>query len=75
MSKWTVYVLGKWSWKRPLYSLLSIYLLLLIVVIFFADKLIFFPPTETYSDDLPGLQYLTNDSGEQVAIIYKPVSW
>jgi len=71
MSNWTKYVIGKWSWKRPFYSLLSIYLLLLLAVIFFADNLIFFPPAAKYSEDLAGFQYLINDKEEQVAIIYK----
>ncbi len=72
MSKWTKYVIGKWSWKRPIYSLLSVYLLLLLAVIFFADRLIFFPPAARYAENLDGFKYLINDKDEQVAIIYKP---
>ena len=71
MSNWKKYIIGEWSWKRPLYSLLSIYLLLLLAVIFFADQLIFFPPTARYSEDLDGFEYLINDKDQQVAIIYK----
>lgn len=71
MSNWKKYIIGEWNWKRPLYSLFSIYLLLLVAVIFFADQLIFFPPSAGYSEDLDGFQYLMNDKDEQVAIIYK----
>lgn len=71
MSHWRKYLIGKWSWKRPFYSLLSIYLMLLLVVIFFADNLIFFPPAARYSEDLDGFQYLINEKDELVAIIYK----
>ncbi|MGJ8656699.1 MAG: alpha/beta hydrolase [Akkermansiaceae bacterium] len=70
MNNWTKYVFGKWSWKRPFYSLLSIYLLLLVFVIFFADNLLFFPPTARYSEQLDGFQYLINDKDQQVATIY-----
>lgn len=71
MSNWTKYILGTWSWKRPLYSLSSIYLLLLVAVIFFANGMIFFPPVEKYSDQLDGFIYLTNSKDQQVATIYK----
>lgn len=71
MSNWKKYIIGEWSWKRPIYSLLSIYLLLLIFVIFFANKLIFFPPSASYSEQLNGFQYLTNSQQEKVATIYK----
>lgn len=71
MSNWSKYVIGKWSWKRPFYSLLSIYLLLLVAVIFFANQMIFFPPAERYSEDLDDFQYLENDKGQQVAVIHK----
>ncbi|MFT5905402.1 MAG: pimeloyl-ACP methyl ester carboxylesterase [Cryomorphaceae bacterium] len=71
MSNWTKYVFGEWSWKRPLYSLLSIYLILLLAVIFYADNMIFFPPAAKYSEDLAGFQYLVNRKNKQVASIYK----
>ncbi len=71
MVKWSKYILGKWSWKRPLYSLSSIYILLLLAVIFMGNRLIFFPPPEKYADDLPDLQFLKNKSGQQMAVIYK----
>lgn len=70
MSSLKKYIIGEWSWKRPLYSLLSIYVLLLLAVIFYANQMIFFPPAEKYSDDLPGFQFLTNSKNDQVAISY-----
>ena len=71
MSNWKQYLLGKWNWKRPFYSLISVYTLLLIFVIFFAEKLIFFPPTAPYSEELHGFHYIINDQDEQIATIYK----
>jgi len=71
MPSWKKLIIGSWSWKRPLYSLLCIYLFLLVVVIFFADKLIFFPPNTAYSDTLEGFDYLENENQQDVAIIYK----
>lgn len=71
MSHWKKYVIGTWSWKRPFYSLLSIYVLLLLVVLFFADHMIFFPPAERYSEDLDGFEYTINSEDEKVAIIYQ----
>ena len=71
MPKWRKYIIGSWSWKRPLYSLITIYLLLLIVVIFFAERLIFFPPSHEYSETLDGFQFLENEKKQKVASIYK----
>ena len=71
MSKWKKYIIGKWSWKRPLYSLSSIYLLLLIFIIFYANSFIFHPPENQYTENLSGFLYLENEKDEQVAVIYK----
>ncbi len=70
MSKWRKYLIGTWSWKRPLYSILSIYIILLIIVLFFADKLIFPAPENTYDKTLENLILLENESGQQVASLY-----
>ncbi len=67
---WKRILVGKWSWKRPLYSLLSIYLLLAIVAIFFADRLIFIPPPSSYDPDLPGLEHIASSEKESTAIIH-----
>ena len=71
MSTWRKYILGSWNWKRPFYSILSVYLLLLIVVIFFAENLIFFPPKASYTNALDGYNELANKEGQKVASIYK----
>jgi len=70
MSKWRKYLIGTWSWKRPIYSLLSIYLILLVIVLFFADTFIFPAPSETYDNKLKNLVLLENESGQQVAAVY-----
>ena len=70
MNKWRKYLIGTWSWKRPIYSLLSIYLILLVIVLFFADKLIFPAPSETYDGKLENLVLLENENGKQVAAVY-----
>ena len=70
MSKWRKYLIGTWSWKRPFYSLLSIYLLLLVIVLFFADTLIFPAPVGTYDDSLEHLILLENEREQQVAAAY-----
>jgi len=71
MSNWKTYVIGSWSWKRPLYSILSVYILLLIVVLFFAEKLIFFPPDSNYADTLNSFKLLKNEKDQDVAAFYK----
>jgi len=71
MATWTKYILGSWSWKRPFYSLLAIYILLLIVVLFFAEKLIFFPPKSGYTESLTDFLFIENKEQQKVACIYK----
>lgn len=70
MSKWRKYLIGSWSWKRPIYSILSIYLLLLIIVLFFANKFIFPAPKDTYDASLKNLVLLENGKGKKVAALY-----
>ncbi len=67
---WKRILIGRWSWKRPFYSILSIYLLLVIIAIFFADHLIFFPPPSSYKKDLPGLTYLASSQEETTAVLH-----
>lgn len=67
---WKRILIGKWSWKRPIYSLASIYLLLVIVAVFFADRLIFIPPPPSYSKDLPGLEYVASSKQETTAVLH-----
>lgn len=71
---WKRVLIGKWSWKRPIQSLLSIYLIFLIVAVFFADRLIFIPPAASYESDFNGLLRLTSNSGETIAALYYPAA-
>ncbi|MGE9268658.1 MAG: alpha/beta hydrolase, partial [Verrucomicrobiales bacterium] len=67
-------LLGKWSWKRPLYSLASIYLLLAAFAYFFADLIIFQPPPPSYGEDLNQLRFIPDGRGGRIALIYDPPS-
>ena len=69
---WKRLLIGKWSWKRPFQSLVSIYLIFLVIAVFFADRLIFIPPVSSYSPDLEGLMLLRTKSGENIAAIHYP---
>lgn len=69
---WKRILIGKWSWKRPFQSLLSIYLILAVVAVFFADRIIFIPPAPSYASDFNGLIRLTTESGESVAALHYP---
>jgi abhydrolase domain-containing protein 17 len=68
--RWRKILLGDWNWKRPLKSLLSIYLILCIVAVFFADRLIFLPPSPSYPHDLDGLIHLKTGPEEGVAAVH-----
>ncbi len=68
---WKTLLLGKWSWKRPIYSLLVIYLLLLLVVTFFANRLIFPAPGTPYPEDQTHYYQIQTPS-EQISIYYRP---
>ena len=67
---WKRILIGRWSWKRPIYSLVSIYLLLVVVAVFFADRIIFMPPPPSYGDDLPGLALIASTKKETTAVFY-----
>lgn len=70
---WKRILIGSWSWKRPLYSVASIYLVLAILAFFFADKLIFLPPGETYPGSRNHFE-VTGAEGKEVALYYHPAS-
>lgn len=71
MSKLTAVLWGTWSWKRPFYTIAFIYLALGIVAVFFADKLLFFPPSEHYNEDLKNFHPIENEE-QIVASVYFP---
>lgn len=70
MSKLRKILIGELSWKRMVYSIVSIYLLLLIVAVFFAHKLIFFPPKNHYGENLPHLTVLDDGQGGKLAVVH-----
>ena len=67
---WKRWLIGTWSWKRPLYSAVMVYGLLLMVAVFFADRLIFLPPSPSYGPELPGFLRLRTESGEEIAALH-----
>lgn len=67
---WKRILIGKWSGKRPLYSLASIYILLAIIAVSCADRLIFMPPTASYSENLEGFSFISSEGGERIAIVH-----
>ncbi len=71
---WKKILIGEWSWKRPLKSLLWIYLILCIVAVFFADHLIFFPPAPSYPQTFDGLVHLKTTTGEDIAAVHYPAA-
>jgi len=71
--EWRRHLIGTWSWKRLLRSILLVYLMLLVVAVFFAEKLIFFPPEPGYSKSTPGLVMLATPK-EKIAAIYLPAA-
>ncbi len=67
---WKTLLIGKWNWKRPIYSLASIYLIFVIIAVFFADRLIFVPPPPSYTEDLPRLELIASSKDETTAILH-----
>lgn len=72
--KWKQILIGKWSWKRPFISLASIYLLLALIAVVFADRLIFIPPSPSYSAVYSGLRFLKTTEGESIAFVHLPAA-
>jgi len=70
MSRWRKHLIGTWSWKRPFYSLFSIYLILLVIVLFFANALIFPAPICSYDESLKHFITFENEVGDKVAATY-----
>jgi pimeloyl-ACP methyl ester carboxylesterase len=67
---WQRILIGKWNWKRPILSLLSIYLMLGIVAVFFADRIIFLPPPPSYTVDKEHLAHIQTAEDESIAFIH-----
>lgn len=67
---WQRILIGKWSWWRPLQSLVFIYLLLACFAVFFADGIIFLPPPASYQAGSEQLFELQTEEGETISAIH-----
>ena len=65
---WKKILIGTWSWKRPFYSIGTIYLLLSLYGCFMADSIIFQPPGTPYPKDRSN--FVTVASGDQQITLY-----
>ena len=70
---WKKLLIGTWSWKRPFYSLGSIYLLLALYAYFLANQLIFQPPGTPYPDDQSHFTIIPAEE-ETIATYHRPAS-
>jgi alpha-beta hydrolase superfamily lysophospholipase len=70
--KWRRWLIGRWTWWRPIASLASIYGLLWLVAVFFADRVIFVPPPASYPDNTPGLVWIDMPRGGKIAAFHLP---
>ena len=68
--KWRKWLIGRWTWWRPIASLASIYALLWVVAVFFADRVIFVPPPSSYPADAQGLVWIENPHGGKIAAFH-----
>ena len=64
-------LIGEFTLKRLLISIVEIYLLLLVYAFFFSDNLIFYPHPPSYKDG-PGIIKLKVTDGVQVSAAYLP---
>ncbi|MEN8695133.1 MAG: alpha/beta hydrolase [Akkermansiaceae bacterium] len=65
---WKKILIGTWSWKRPFYSLIGIYLLLLFCVLLGADALIFQPPRDRFEKPNEYFSTIPSTSGDTISI-------
>ncbi len=70
--KWRKWLIGRWTWWRPIVSLASVYALLWVVAVFFADRVIFVPPAASYPADSQGLVRMENPHGGKIAAFHLP---
>lgn len=67
---WKKIIIGKFTFKRLLISILEIYILLALFVYFRADSLIFLPPPSSYENNEKIIKLLSKD--KQISAIYLP---
>lgn len=63
---------GTWDWKRPVKSLVVIYLAVCLFACGWSDKLIFLPPGPGYDAGTEGLEVLTTARGRRIAALWQP---
>jgi hypothetical protein len=69
---WKQILIGKWSWKRPFISLASIYGLLLLASCTLTDRILFMPPTASYTAAYPNLDFVKTKENESIAFVHLP---
>ena len=69
---WRKILIGSWSWKRPFYSLASIYLILLVIALFFTNKLVFRPPDTPYPDERSHFIEIPSPDSSHISAAYLP---
>lgn len=74
MANWKKWLIGEWNWKRPIKSLVLIYLLLCLFALVFSNMVLFQPPKAKYTTDIDGFDLIARPNGEQVAIYYHPAT-
>ncbi len=69
--RWRRWLLGDFSWRRLIRSVLEVYLVLLIFAWFFGDRLIFQPPRSGYGP-APDIHRVPTPDGETLAVLHMP---
>lgn len=69
---WKKLLIGKWSWKRPFYTLFWCYVLLTFYGYFMADSIIFQPPGTSYPKNRDGFSSIGKDDNSIAIFHLKP---
>lgn len=70
--RWKKYLIGEWSWMRPIKSLSFIYLVLLIIALGFSNLIIYQPPKAGYSENEPYFHTLKTSGGKRIGVFHLP---
>ncbi|MEL7502317.1 MAG: alpha/beta hydrolase [Cyanobacteria bacterium J06554_6] len=65
------YLIGEFTWKRPIRSVGLVYAAVSLYLFFFADGMIFLPPPPSYTDDTSILK-IPSSQGRTIAATYLP---
>ena len=74
MVKWKKYLIGEWSWTRPIKSFAFIYLAMLVVALGFSDLIIYQPPAAGYSENDPQIDTIETSGGIRIGIFHLPAN-